>query len=303
MKKRLIVFRSIAFLLILFSLASCSSIKPSQSPTSPGATSEATFPPGSKLLTISYIDVGQGDSILIQTPNGKTILIDAGDTFAQKAIADYLALRKVQKIDILMMTHAKQSHIGSMGYVIEHYAVGSVYMPEMATSNNVATYDSLLKTIQSKKLPIVYAKAGMNVELDSALSIRIAAPNSTSYEDLNAYSIVMKVAYGKTSFLFTGDASEISEKEMLSAKADIQADVLKVGHHGDVASTTTAFLNVVSPKIAVISVGKDNSYGYPTEEVLSRLAAANAKIYRTDELGTIVITSDGQTIHIKGLGR
>ena len=303
MKKQPLYLRFIILLLIL-SLTSCVGARPLASPfTSPVTTPKATFPPGSKLLTISYIDVGQGDSILIQTPNGRTMLIDAGDTFAQSAIVDYLALRKVQKIDILMMTHAKQSHIGCMAYVIEHYPIGSVYMPEYAISNNVATYDSLLKTIESKKLPIVYAKAGMSIDLDSELSIRIAAPNGTSYGDLNAFSIVMKLVYGKTSFLFTGDASEVSEKEMLSAKADIQADVLKIGHHGDAGSSTAAFLNAVSPKYAVISVGVDNSYGYPTEEVLNRLAAVNAKVYRTDESGTIVITSDGQSMRIVGLGR
>ncbi len=305
MKKRLFVaIQCAAMLLTLIIPLSCSGQNgtPFASQSAPAATPEATFPPDAKLMTISVIDVGQGDSILIQTPNGKTMLIDAGDTFAQSAIVNTLNAKSIKKIDVLVATHPKQSHIGSMGYIVEHFAIGAVYMPEMATSNNVDTYGDLLKTIQNKKVPIVYTKAGMSVELDSALLIHIVAPNSNSYEDHNAFSIVMKITYGKNSFLFTGDASEISEKEMLAAKADIKADVLKIGHHGDAESTGTAFLNAVSPKIALVSVGRNNQYGYPTQEVLNRLNAVGASVYRTDVDGTIVITSDGQNFRISTLG-
>jgi competence protein ComEC len=251
---------------------------------------------GKPHLTVSVIDVGQGDSILIQSPNGKNILIDAGDSSANQPVAAYLQTRGVSRIDLLVATHPHSDHIGGMETIIQNFTITSVYMPKVAASTK--TYADLLAAIQNKGLQINTAKAGVSVNLDSDLNVQILAPNSTYYDDLNNYSVLIKITYGKNSFLFTGDASDSSEKEMIASGADLKADVLKVGHHGSTSACSEAFLNAVKPTYAVISVGSDNSFGHPAPSTLANLKAIGAIIYRTDLQGTIVITSDGQNIHI-----
>jgi competence protein ComEC len=247
-------------------------------------------------LTVSYIDVGQGDSILIQSPNGKNMLIDAGESTAQTAVYNYLKGKGVKKIDVLVATHPHADHIGGMAYIINNFEIGSIYMTKVTTTTK--TYETLLTTIKSKGLSINTAKAGVTIALDSALTVIMVAPVGSSYTDLNNYSAVIKITYNKNSFLFAGDAGNDSEQEILNSGANIKADVLKVGHHGSATSTSISFLKAVSPKYAVISVGKGNSYGHPTQSALDRLNAAGAKIYRTDDGGTVAITSDGQNITV-----
>ncbi len=249
-----------------------------------------------KNLVVHYIDVGQADSILIQTPNGKNMLIDAGNNEDSQAINTYLKSKGVSTIDVLLGTHPHEDHIGSMDDIIRNFPVNSIYMPKVTT--NTVTFMDVLQAIKDKGLKINTPVPGSKLTIDTDLDVTILAPNNTTYEDLNNYSIVLKVTYKKSSFLFTGDAEAASEAEILKAGYDIKADVLKVGHHGSSSSTSDAFLKAVVPKHAIISVGQGNTYGHPTTETLQSLIDNNIQVYRTDEVGTIIAKSDGNTVNI-----
>lgn len=251
------------------------------------------FTPSGK-LTVSYIDVGQGDSIFIQTPSGKTMLIDAGVPEMGSRVVDYIRSRGVNKIDILVGTHPHADHIGGIPAVIENFQIGKFYMPKVITTTN--TFEDVLKAAKAKGLSINVAKAGVVLDLGNEVKAQMLAPNSSHYDDLNNYSAVIKITYKNTAFLFTGDAEKESEEEMLSRGYDLKADVLKVGHHGSSSATTWAFLKAVSPKYAVISVGKGNDYGHPHKETMEKLKSLGITVYRTDECGTVVAVSDGRTI-------
>jgi competence protein ComEC len=269
----------------------------SNTPTTPKENPTPVTPtaPSDALLIVSYIDVGQGDSILIQTPNNKNILIDAGTSSYGPKISNYLRSRGINKIDVLIATHPHADHIGGMSHIIENFNIGSIYMPNVASTTK--TFENLLLTIQSKGLTIKTAKAGVLIEIDSAVTAQLIAPNSSKYNDVNQYSAVLKVTYNATSFIFTGDAGQLSEQEMLNSGYNLKADVLKVGHHGSSTSTTQAFLSAIAPKYAIITVGANNRYGHPNDLVLNRLADMGVTIYRTDLDGTIIISSDGRNIY------
>lgn len=244
-------------------------------------------------LKVHFIDVGQADCILIQAPN-KTMLIDAGNNADSNLILSYLKNLKINKIDVLVGTHPHEDHIGSLDSVIDSFDIGAVYMPKIST--NTKTFEDVLLSIQKKGLKVTTAKAGVVLDLGEGVKAEMFAPNSDKYEEINEYSAVIKLTYGETSFLFTGDAETISEKEMTAKKYNLKADVLKVGHHGSTSSTSPVFLKAVSPKYAVISVGKDNQYGHPDSIIINRLNTFGVQIYRTDESGTIIVTTDGKNI-------
>ncbi|EIV99899.1 putative hydrolase (metallo-beta-lactamase superfamily) [Thermoanaerobacter siderophilus SR4] len=248
----------------------------------------------SNKLIVSFIDVGQGDSIFIQTPSGKTMLIDAGVPEMGSKVVDYIKSRGVNKIDILIGTHPHADHIGGIPAVIENFEIGKFYMPKVTTTTK--TFENVLRAAKAKGLSISVAKAGVTLDLGEEIKAKMLAPNSTHYDDLNNYSAVIKVTYGNTAFMFTGDAEKESEQEMLSKGYDLKADVLKVGHHGSSSASTWAFLKAVNPKYAVISVGKNNDYGHPHKETMEKLKSLGVIVYRTDQCGTVVATSDGKTI-------
>jgi len=248
----------------------------------------------SNVLKLHFLDVGNADCILIQTPSAKTILIDAGNRDDGEQIKKYLHRQGVAKIDILIATHPHEDHIGGMQAVVEEFPVGEIYMPRVAHTSKV--FEELLLAIQQQGLHIKTAKAGVSLLTEQDLNFTIIAPLSREYEQLNDYSVVTRLVYGNTAFLLTGDAEAVSENEMLAAGTTLQTDVLKVGHHGSVSSTTIAFLKAVKPRYAVISVGKDNDYGHPHQETLAKLEKAKVKLYRTDVCGTIIATSDGRKI-------
>jgi competence protein ComEC len=243
-------------------------------------------------MKASIIDVGQGDSILIQLSTGENILIDAGEESAP--VIAYLRNNNVTRINDVIITHPHSDHIGGMDDIIQDFDIGKVYMPNVTTTTNA--FSDMLSTIQAKGLKINVAKAGVNIDINSAFKGVFIAPNASSYDDLNNYSAVLKLTYGNNTFLFTGDAGETSEQEMLASGLNLQADLLKVGHHGSSSSSTFSFLQAVQPKYAIISVGANNDYGHPSNEAISRLQSIGAKIYRTDQQGTIIATSDGTSI-------
>lgn len=244
-------------------------------------------------LKVHFIDVGQADSILIQQGNS-SMLIDAGNNEDSETVKNYIASQGIKKLDYVIGTHPHEDHIGGLDYVINSFEIGSIYMPKATSTTK--TFKDVINSIQAKKIQITIPQSGDSIKLGQA-DCKILAPNSASYEDANNYSIVIKVTFGNNTFMFTGDAEALSEKEMLNKGFDVKADVLKVGHHGSSSSTSDEFLKKVSPKYAVISVGKDNDYGHPHKETMAKLKNSGISVYRTDECGTIVCTSDGNNIN------
>lgn len=244
------------------------------------------------LLKVHYINVGQGDSSFVELPTGETILIDAGIPSQGYVVTNYIKGLGYTDIDYVVATHPHNDHIGGLPTVLESFKVGKFYMPNKEHTSSI--FMTMLTAVQSNGCKAVYAKSGLSVIDEGNLKVNFVAPVSSGYSDLNNYSAVLRISYDKSSFLFTGDVEDIVESELISSGQTITADVLKVGHHGSGYSSTASFLKAVKPKYAIISVG-NNSYGHPTPEALTRLDDIGAKIYRTDEVGTIVVTTDGKT--------
>jgi competence protein ComEC len=243
-------------------------------------------------LKVHFIDVGQADAILLQQGNA-AMLIDGGNNGDRTKVKNYIEQEKITQLDYVIGTHAHEDHIGGLDYVINAFKVGKVYFPRQSASTK--TFEDFTIAVKSKVGKLTAPKVGDTFKLGEAVCT-ILGPNGSDYGDANDYSIVIKVVYGSTSFLFTGDAEERSESEMLSSGMDLSATVLKVGHHGSRTSTGQEFLNKVNPRYAVISVGEVNSYGHPTQDALDRLKAKKIPVYRTDENGTIVAVSDGKKV-------
>jgi len=248
----------------------------------------------SNKMIVHYIDVGQGDSILIQV-NNKNLLIDAGPKSDKKKLLDYLSSLNLNKLDYVIATHPHEDHIGNMADVIDDYNVLAFYAPKVQSTTK--TFEQMVESLKSKNLKINVIKKGTDsINLGENTKVTVFSPTKDYYEDLNNYSPVIKIEYGKTSFLFTGDAQKDVEKEILATNEDISADILKVGHHGSSTSTTKDFLNKVNPSIGVISLGKDNTYNHPNDGTIKRLNQNKVTIYRTDKNGTVILSSDGSKI-------
>jgi beta-lactamase superfamily II metal-dependent hydrolase len=244
-------------------------------------------------LKVQFLDVGQGDSILIQFPDGKNMLVDAGPPESEQYVVSYLEKQGIKKINYLVATHPHLDHIGGFEKVLENFDIGSIYMPKVTA--NTKAFENALLSIEKKGLKIKVAKAGVSVIDQDKLQVGFVGPVDTGYEDLNNYSAVTRIQYGETAFLLTGDTGTLSENQMIASGANLKADVLKVGHHGSSHSSSIRFLAAVSPQYAVISVGVGNDYGHPSEKTIAKLNKAGIKILRTDQLRTIVFSSDGRT--------
>lgn len=248
-----------------------------------------------KDLAVHFIDVGQGDAILVLSPNGSTMLIDAGPKTAGQKVVSYLKKAGITSIDLVVATHPHEDHIGGMQDVFSNFSVKKVIDSGLAHTSS--TYENFLKTIDQKDIAFEIAKSGNKVNLDKDLNIDILHPGTT-VNDPNNNSVVLKLTYEKTSFMLTGDAEKEAEEIILSSSKDLSAQILKVGHHGSSTSTSTAFLQSVKPEVAVIQVGTDNKYGHPTQETINKLNNSGVKIYRTDLQGDIIITSNGQSYSV-----
>ncbi|MDD4767633.1 MAG: ComEC/Rec2 family competence protein [Desulfotomaculaceae bacterium] len=245
-------------------------------------------------MVVHFLDVGQGDSIFVQLPNGQHLLVDASTRAMGKNVVTYLKKAGVKKIDYLVATHPHEDHIGGMTAVFRAFEIERVYMPKVTHSTKA--YEDLLKSIQAEGLKIKTASAGVDIINSEDLRAEIIAPNSAAYENINDYSAVTQLTFGKVSFLLTGDAEKQSEQEMLANGASLRADVLKAGHHGSYTSTSPPFLNAVKPKYAVISCGTGNDYGYPHVVTLQNLRGV--QLFRTDLDGNVVFTTDGEGLRV-----
>ena len=246
------------------------------------------------LLKVHYLDVGQGDSIFIELPNNETMLIDAAESYQSEKIINYLKNLNYQKIDYVIGTHPHTDHIGGLKDIINTFEIGKIYMPKVVSTTK--TYESLLMAIKDKNLKINTAKAGTSIMDTDDLKINILAPNNSTYTELNNYSVVTKITYGTTKFLFMGDAEKLSENEI---KENVTADVIKIGHHGSNTSSSIDFIKKVNAKYGIISVGLNNKYNLPKEETITNWKNSGTKIYLTSINGTITAISDGTNIKIE----
>lgn len=243
-------------------------------------------------LKVSYIDIGQGDSFLLES-DGKYLLIDGGPVASGPILVEYLKSRGVKRLDYVISTHPHSDHAGGLTDVVNHFDISVLYKTNAIYENT--NYDRFLNAVKEKNVFTVSPIAGTHFMLGSAKVVFLSPANDVStYEVLNDTSIVVKVINGENSFLFTGDAEKVAEDEMRASGYDITADVLKVGHHSALTSTSQAFLDAVNPSISIISCGKNNNSGFPRLTTLNKLRYTN--IYRTDLSGTITLFSDGKRI-------
>jgi competence protein ComEC len=251
------------------------------------------------IMEVSFIDVGQGGSTLI-TDGTHSILIDAGEIEYAETVADFIKEKGIKKLDLVIATHPHSDHLGGLPGVLEKIPADEIIIPKIPDDKTPTTkiYENFLDTADTQDIPLRETFAGDSFGIGRVQFEVISPVDGADYSDLNDYSIVLILTYGDTRWLFTGDAEKPAEKDLLASGVNLSADVLSVGHHGSANSSTADFLAEVAPQIAVISCGKDNEYGHPTDEALTRLGEYTKRIYRTDISGTVILKTDGKTIAI-----
>lgn len=246
-----------------------------------------------------FFDVGQGDAALFMWDEG-AILFDAGTNASQDTLVEYINELGVKTIDCAVFSHPHEDHIGGADKVLEEFEVKSVLMPDLESDS--LTYASMTECIEEEGCPVYEAKGGAVFLFGEEDRVKLTVLSPVGeYDDLNLGSAVVMLEYGNVRFLFTGDCEEEAELDALAAfdPDEFDCDVLKVGHHGSYTSTSDELLAAATPKIAVISCGKGNEYGHPHRETLEKLEDANVELHRTDREGTVVITTDGNTVWAK----
>lgn len=244
-------------------------------------------------LEVHYIDIGQGDSILIKQ-GGEAMLIDAGNNSKGTAVWSYLRSLDIGKLTYVIGTHPDADHIGGLDVIMYKFDCGNIFMP--ACERDTKTYEEVVDTAKARNQKINVPSQGDIYALGSA-SFQILTDTGKDYgENTNDYSIALRLTFGDTSFLFTGDAEEAAEQDMLASGLTLASDVYKAAHHGADTANTESFLKAVSPTYCVISCGKDNSYGHPRAGFLNNLRGMGVSVFRTDEQGTIVAVSDGKKV-------
>ena len=255
-------------------------------------------------LRVTFLDVGQGDSCVIESPSGKIIVIDAGnildegnDDQGRRVVAPYLRSRGINAIDILVLTHPDTDHIGGAASLLHEFPVTLLLENGQFGKTESAIVSAIFREVKRRNTAIRIARRGQKIALGDGANLTVLAPTDAMMSGTtNDASVVMRLDYGRHSFLLTGDAGETEETELLAANQSLACDVLKAGHHGSKHSTTPAFAIAAKPRYGIFSCGKRNTYGHPNPGVVNRLKAIGAAIYRTDTQGAITFHSDGVTL-------
>ena len=247
-------------------------------------------------LAVHFVDIGQGDAILLRFPTGENMLVDTGDRDGNNTLVKYLKSQKIETIDYLVLTHPDSDHIGEAVDVMSNFKIKRLWMSSRTSTTK--TYENILNKADGLGLEIETPFRGETYKVGEGKFTILSPVDGKKYDNNNNASIVMRLDYGSVSFMLTGDAEKEAEEDILSAfsSSSLHCSVLKCGHHGSSTSTSDRFLSAVSPDQAVISCGVDNSYGHPHKETVAKLNANKIPILRTDTMGTIVITTDGGKI-------
>lgn len=248
----------------------------------------------SRNLKVHFLNVGRADSILIQTPNGSNMLVDAGNNGDGDSIVSYLRTHGINTLDAVVNTYPAEEHVGGMDTIIKSFTIGKVYAPKLTTFNK--SYRDFAYALSSKNLTVTNPLPGDRIEIDPNVRIEVLAPTEENYDKLINHSIVLKVTYGDKSFLLTGDAGRVSEDEILNKGYNVSATVLKLGNHGSYESTSSAFLDKVKPQYAIISTGSGSNIQPPDSSILYNFEKMGTKVYSTAGSGTIIFTTNGMNI-------
>lgn len=289
-KKLIYTIASLIVVIVAAIAALASSESEPETPEVPESTSS---------MQVHYIDVGQGDCSLVVC-DGQTLLIDAGENGHETDVINYLRSLGIEKLDYIIATHPHSDHIGGLPEIIEEFGMDNIIMPRLTEEQTptTKTYEKMLTAIQQSGAKVISAKPGSTYNLGTAV-VDILGPVTDDTESLNSMSVAAKITHGENTFMFTGDAETDEEKEIIETGANLDADVLKMGHHGSNTSSHKDFLAEVTPDVCVILCGEDNDYGHPHKEPLERVRKYTDEIYRTDICGDIVITSDGENLDIE----
>ena len=278
---------------LVLSLAGCSGL-----PSVPGGSADVVPNPSSAAaavdtvdapLEVHFIDVGQALSVLVEC-DGQFMLYDGGNVDDGSLVVSYLQKQGVEQLQYVFCSHAHEDHVGGLAAVMAKFPAGHAYSP--VTEGSTKCFNDFVKYTQQQGLQLEVPSVGTVWPLGSA-TVTLLGP-VTQYSETNNTSLVLRIDYGVTSFLLTGDMENTAETDLVNSGANLKADVLQVGHHGSSTSTSYVFLNAVLPEMGIISCGVNNKYGHPHEETLSILRDAGVDVYRTDLLGTITVSSDGQ---------
>jgi beta-lactamase superfamily II metal-dependent hydrolase len=295
-RRRLGLFWPLAALVLSAALVVCRGTSPSRTqPDTPHAGS----------LRVDFIDVGHGDSILITSPTGKTVLIDGAKREAGHAVVEHLQARHAGPLDLILVSHRHEDHIGGLAQVIT--SVGARQFMDAPSEHDSRAYRKLLETLQARQIPVLTATRDRHVDLGGGAQLTLLGPpdppllNARSEE--NANSVVSRLDYGRFSVLLTGDAETETETWLLASGARLAATVLKVGHHGSKSSSSQPFLDAIRPGLAVISSDAEDAEKSGHEKILQRLESRGIRVLRTDVEGTISIETDGSTIELRTRNR
>lgn len=277
--------------LVITVLTGCTGASGAASAVTPGAAAGKTEAGAEGDFEVHFIDVGQADSALVLC-DGESMLIDGGNAADSNLIYTYLKRMELDHLNYIVCTHAHEDHVGGLSGALNYASVDTAFAP--VTDYSSKAFQNFKTNLEKQGKEITIPSAGDEFSLGSA-DVTVLGPINES-DDPNNTSIVLRVVFGETSFLFTGDAEREEEQDILDSERTLKSTVLKVGHHGSDTSTSYPFLREIMPEYAVISVGTGNSYGHPTEAALSRLRDAGAKVYRTDLQGDIICISDGKNV-------
>ncbi len=263
--------------------------------------------PAGHTLSLTVMDVGEGLCIVMRSPNGKTLVMDCGtnswrnnDSVGESLVLPYLKKMGVRQIDVAVISHPHEDHISGFEGLLQNCPAKLVI--DTKSNEHSPTYNHLIKEIRKSGAKYRIAQRGQTIVFDDGVTIQVLNPPiDESGQNLNEESIVLRIIYGKTAFLLASDIGSLSESEILNENLPVRAQVLQVGHHGSRESTSYRWLEAVKPNAAVISCGRNNTYGHPSQETLERLTDSGARIYRTDKNGAVSFYSDGETIKVDAI--